>query len=311
MMETATDRPVGVIQTDMFCPGCGYNLFTQEVVRDANLGILVCRCPECGKYSPAGLATDASARWKQAQASLVILIRVLVVLYLAVMALIGMAVLPYATAWELLSAATYGRGHGSPLEASEQLLMRLLFAGAAIGLGLAAAILMVIAFYHWRKWAYWLALVAPVLAGLGGAAFWHFEHPATAPDVMRAPQFADVQSGLAASDYTLLDLRQQWERASTARSPEAPKLLAAIREREAWLASRVARVELSAPAVHLAGSALLTMLGMALGIWIGRPLVRGTLRVLVSPQALQPAAMLWIVDAKAPPRPIREAARER
>lgn len=54
---------IGHIQTDTFCEGCGYNLHTQAVMRDQRLGILVCRCPECGRFAPAGLATTATRVW--------------------------------------------------------------------------------------------------------------------------------------------------------------------------------------------------------------------------------------------------------
>lgn len=58
----ATGPVIGHIQTDTFCD-CGYNLHTQAVMRDARLGILVCRCPECGRFTPAGQATTATRVW--------------------------------------------------------------------------------------------------------------------------------------------------------------------------------------------------------------------------------------------------------
>lgn len=54
---------IGQVQTDTFCENCGYNLHTQAVLRDTRLGILVCRCPECGRFAPAGRISSASRVW--------------------------------------------------------------------------------------------------------------------------------------------------------------------------------------------------------------------------------------------------------
>jgi hypothetical protein len=62
-IEQEVGPTIGRVQTDTFCAGCGYNLHTQAVLRDERLGILVCRCPECGRYSAAGQTTTASRVW--------------------------------------------------------------------------------------------------------------------------------------------------------------------------------------------------------------------------------------------------------
>jgi len=54
---------IGHVETDTFCEGCGFNLFTQSVVRDERLGVLICRCPECGKFSAAGRTNSAARVW--------------------------------------------------------------------------------------------------------------------------------------------------------------------------------------------------------------------------------------------------------
>jgi hypothetical protein len=54
---------VSHLQTDTFCAGCGYNLNTQAVLRDSRLDLLVCRCPECGRYTAAGQGTSAGRTW--------------------------------------------------------------------------------------------------------------------------------------------------------------------------------------------------------------------------------------------------------
>ena len=51
------------LETDLFCENCGYNLHGQPVNRDERLGILLCRCPECGRFHPAGYRTTATSVW--------------------------------------------------------------------------------------------------------------------------------------------------------------------------------------------------------------------------------------------------------
>ena len=53
----------GVIEVDTFCTGCHYNLHGQAVTVDDRLGIPVCRCPECGRFHPAGVGVTASGVW--------------------------------------------------------------------------------------------------------------------------------------------------------------------------------------------------------------------------------------------------------
>lgn len=50
------------LETDQFCD-CGYNLHGQVVSRDERLGFMVCRCPECGAFHPAGHGTAARSQW--------------------------------------------------------------------------------------------------------------------------------------------------------------------------------------------------------------------------------------------------------
>lgn len=71
---------LGVIETDAFCEGCGFNLHTQHVWRDDRLGIAVCRCPECGKHHAAGMRSTSTAAWARRLALVGLLIYVLIAL---------------------------------------------------------------------------------------------------------------------------------------------------------------------------------------------------------------------------------------
>lgn len=67
-METAppqATRPVAVVETDLFCEACGFNLYTQRVTRDERLGLLVVQCPECGAHQSAHLRVTAGQKWLQ------------------------------------------------------------------------------------------------------------------------------------------------------------------------------------------------------------------------------------------------------
>ncbi len=61
-MDVGVQTPIGQVETDAFCPQCGYNLYTQIVARDERLKILVCRCPECGAFSAAGNWSSAGGK---------------------------------------------------------------------------------------------------------------------------------------------------------------------------------------------------------------------------------------------------------
>lgn len=50
------------LETDHFCD-CGYNLHGQTVSRDERLGFMIVRCPECGRFHPAGHGVAARSLW--------------------------------------------------------------------------------------------------------------------------------------------------------------------------------------------------------------------------------------------------------
>lgn len=68
------------LETDLFCEHCGYNLHGQGVIRDERLGIMVCRCPECGRFHPAAYRTTAPSLWLGRLASGLLLLWILIIL---------------------------------------------------------------------------------------------------------------------------------------------------------------------------------------------------------------------------------------
>jgi hypothetical protein len=51
------------LETDHFCEQCGYNLHGQPVSRDPRTQIVICRCPECGRFAAAGKDGTAGSLW--------------------------------------------------------------------------------------------------------------------------------------------------------------------------------------------------------------------------------------------------------
>jgi len=80
----------GRIETDTFCEHCGYNLHSQPVTLDERLGIRVARCPECGHFIAAGRATSAASLWLSRVATLALAFWVLVILFAIVWLCIGL-----------------------------------------------------------------------------------------------------------------------------------------------------------------------------------------------------------------------------
>ncbi len=71
---------VAMLEVDVFCVECGYNLHSQPVRRDENLGIFVCRCPECGRFHPAGTGITAISPWLRRLATILLIFWILIIL---------------------------------------------------------------------------------------------------------------------------------------------------------------------------------------------------------------------------------------
>ena len=81
------------LETDLFCEQCGYNLHGQIVTRDPRLGFMVCRCPECGRFHPAGHRTTAASLWRSRLAAGLLLLWILIVLTAWFFATLGLGAL--------------------------------------------------------------------------------------------------------------------------------------------------------------------------------------------------------------------------
>ena len=164
---------VATIETDRYCEGCGYNLRTQAVCRDPRTQILLCRCPECGRYHPAAGASSAAHPWLGRLLTLATGIWVVLLVSILVgwgFCLFGLNI----TTIEELARAMDRAGAQTPAERPSAILssseywdvvggMGLLSLGVALVGGVGVAIL----FPQWRRRAADAVVIAwPLLAGM-------------------------------------------------------------------------------------------------------------------------------------------------
>jgi hypothetical protein len=249
----------GVIEIDTFCTGCHYNLHGQVVSIDERLGFPVCRCPECGRFHPAGVGVTASGVWLRRWAAGLLLIWVLMVIVgtLAIAGLMagidGSSIGEYetwhaATREEMAQAGVIVAGAG-PFSVVEirpwtsrlnqediPWLPMVLMSIGSCALGLIAGTLAVTFLWHWRRRRYLALLLLPL-----------------APAV-----FVDTVFRL---DTAFALVRVQ------------------CMQRIGW--------QVSAASV-----------GVLLGIWFGRSVSRTIIRIIIPPKPRQALAFLWQVDGK-------------
>ena len=279
-----------VLHSDQPCP-CGYNLFGQKVERDGRLGFDVVRCPECGRFSPAGHATPAARPWLRRAAVLLLALWALVfagVVLAATLALWGLYV---GSTEPFLVSRVVEQGTDRPLVENYEGLgntrgpMRYFDArtnaevppGRAeevrVPRGSEVARLSTTAWNYghegppWWVWPLLLAFDALIGLGLGtlvAAGLWHVGRARWAFLLWAAVPVALAWLNLAAQgdDYRLV---------------------------HGWYFIRVGT------------SAAATLAAAALGLAFGRRIARGLARLLVPPGPRQALAFLWHADRLAMP----------
>jgi len=258
--ETDLGPVVGHIQTDTFCENCGYNLHTQAVVRDERLGLLVCRCPECGRHAAAGRLTSASRVWLNRFGTGLLIGWVLFLLTLFALCSLFLGLAAYGHLMQDVRFESFQRpapnrpgqfypmmrytlrgdsrsGMENDIEwQRRELFERALLIGVTALLGLVAGGLFAVLLWHLDGWRRALGLL-PALVGCGWSAVAWLNDPMTV-----------------------------W-----------------IRE---WGLRRLTFVCLGESAA------------IAAGIFLGRPVARGLLHILLPPKLRQHLAFLWAVDGK-------------
>lgn len=198
-----TPSPLPVIarlETDRFCDGCGYNLYTQAVHRDPRTQLLLCRCPECGRVHSVRDHATIGRVWLHRLGTLGLFAWILALL--AVEFGLAMAQLG-VTVGTLEELTTFGQtgvriitstqpgvvtivGPSSNTvwrrEAREEVdyyaPFLALMSGLAFTIGFLSATLLVVAAHHWRRWIYLLpVLLMPLAVGLLVWYLWGTDHP--------------------------------------------------------------------------------------------------------------------------------------
>ncbi len=269
----------GQIETDMFCTACHYNLHGQAVSLDERLGFLVCRCPECGRFQPAGVGVSANSVWlrRAASALLAVWAGIIVVAYLAILCFM------FGMDMGGVGAYTYTEG----VLANGQLV---------------------------QPWYQQPAMVAggnvPQQASLQPVRYVFLLYPwfpgQLSPDSPQPPTLAIIAfSGFSLAAGLLLGvlgvaMLWHWPRrryAFLAALPLIPFLVA-------WMAlggSRMYDYIRSETHLRIFAQASVQVIGIAIGILIGRRVARTLIRVLIPPKPRQALAFMWTIDGKTLP----------
>jgi hypothetical protein len=276
LVEFDRQPVVAYVEIDRFCDGCGYNLRTQPVRREARTGLLLCRCPECGSFQPARDSATAGRAWLWRLGTLALFIWILVILWTGfglgaaqvgltlvpleefttyrqsvitrpVPPLPALSSLPVGLRAQTITVTTQGsvsvtrtttwqREVRENVEYYAEFIA--LLRGSSFALGFVLAMLAAVVFHHWRRWGYFVVVtVVTVAAGVLVWCIWRNDQP------------------------HLLD----------------------------WATPHI----IAQAAAHFAG-------GLA-GILLGRPFARLVVTLILPPRIRQVLAFLWLADGKQPP----------
>ena len=304
-----------VIQADQFC-ACGYNLHGQTVERDERLDLPLVRCPECGRWHPAGHGSTALRPWLARLATLGLALWMLLMAAYAVASggvLIGMQFffLEMNTAYALLDVGS-GREveYDSALAASAAPAANLTTnpatlpttapaAASAATVGAAPPVL-----YRY------LDTGDPVPAG--AQVEWAsvpLYHPAAARSTFRPPAFARYLPILIAAAVGLLGGILQaaalwhvrdWRRAL----PPLAVLLFAGGMYAMIVSGESSYSYVKSMAYGFGGLVLgAATAGWVVGTLVGRRVARFLVSLLVPPRPRQVFAFLWLADGRPAPSP--------
>ena len=261
----------GQIEVDTFCTGCFYNLHGQVVTIDERLGFPICRCPECGRFHPAGVGVTASSVWVRRWATSGLFVWVMIVLTGTIGILFAMGGMSAASV-EAFTDGTYVTPQGLPLNqnfnngnvtyttnGSKSIVANpkyayvlrpwhggdenrpgvdamLVFSAISLALGLFAGVLLVTLLWHWPRYRYFMCGLLPMI-----------------PCLFLAVIYSNNDS------YQYI---------------------------------RAASIE------HFAAQTAIQIVGLLTGVAVGRAVSRTIIRAVIPPKPRQALAFLWKVDGK-------------
>ena len=233
------DRPVVArVETDRFCERCGYNLRSASVRQDPRTDLLLCRCPECGKFHAANDAATAGRLWLRRMTTALLWRWILLIivgaaaLLFSQFATLGMFLVYLVETRHM--ASRHPQRYQEAWWTANAIVLALCVLWGSLGGFLCAAFLP-----HWRRWSLACGIVCWPLAVAFCLKLLLNYNP---PPLMGTMQYVMV--------YTWISI-----------------------------------------------AAGLPM------VWLGRPMARGLIVILL-PRRLRPAmGYLWLADGKPPPKP--------
>jgi hypothetical protein len=268
------------LEVDAFCVECGYNLHSQAVVRDERLGIFVCRCPECGRFHPAGVGVTATNLWLRRLGTMLLAFWVLIVLFTIFWIVVGLGAIQVGfvesfsyhkmittdgrdVEWNTnpnSSRGPGGRAYQAVLKGTTQPVLQWRMVSTLQPQ------------QGYSRRTVWdclpFALAAPAMGFVTGVLlvvfFWHWKR-------RRYLLVLIVPLAVAAVVSTIFCIDEMYELIRPF----------AVRMSFGWAMAEVA--------------------GMGLGILAGRPIARTFLRMFIPPRPRQHFAFLWSADGKAMP----------
>jgi len=187
---------LGRLETDRFCDGCGYNLIMQAVRREPRTQLILCRCPECGRFHAVRDGTLARSVWLRRLGALATVAWILGVLAIGLSLAICQGVISYATLDELTtyrpvsSQAAVNRPPAGRYmsnvpyervvreEFRDYGIMMTFVYGGTLATGFVLTLMMAVAMYHWHRMAY-VAVSAIVVGGAAALVLyiWRLDYP--------------------------------------------------------------------------------------------------------------------------------------
>lgn len=167
---------VTTVEADRYCEGCGYNLRTQIVRRDSRTQVLLCRCPECGRYHSVSDSVSVGRVWLSRVSTLalalwiVLLISVLSGWAFGLFGMSAVTIEELGRPWRMGSSRMSDIGLYACPESQLYWEWVAPTAAASVALGLVGGIILVVVFPHWRR--SWYATTAVVVPLLVGVAVW-------------------------------------------------------------------------------------------------------------------------------------------
>ncbi len=295
--QPANDERVATVVGDRLCAGCGFNLTGQTIVRERHYRMLMVRCPECSAVA-ALQEYPLLGRWANRWATLLAAAWFVALL----LALAGSAAVNFGMANGVTLAALTDYNsvvmerHYEWVEQDETRKARV----AQFGFGGRSS--------PWIDEAWWKAQDKPaLLRQAGGLA------SLVNKDVVWIQGWAIVLAAVIGVFWSvaLLHARKRWLPLFLLVIVGASALITGIAFLSAsgsvWIGSGMIWVRDASwreigPRV-IGASLLLTWPAMCLGAYIGRPVVRWMVRVLLPPRLRGSLSLLWLSEGLTPPRP--------